>query len=67
MKQLLLAVALVALLTPAHAATAYWTGQMRFGQSVTYQQGVNCEYNLFGRRFWVFFIGNTCPMSIEIE
>lgn len=52
---------------PALAATAYWTGKMRFVTTVTYQQGVSCEYNYIGRTFWRTFIAQTCPNSVEVQ
>jgi len=50
----------------AQAATAMWTGRCEFITTVTYQQGVTCEYNLFGNTFWRTFTGALCPMSVEV-
>ena len=51
----------------AFAATANWTGNMRFVTTVTYQQGVSCEYIYAGRTFWRTFVGASCPSSVEVQ
>jgi len=51
--------------TNAIAATAYWTGQVRYGQSVTGQYVANCQYMYAGNYFWQAFVGS-CPSSIEV-
>lgn len=55
-------------ITPAQplAATAYWTGQQKQVQTVTYQTGWSCEYNYAGRTFWRTFVG-TCPSSVQVQ
>jgi len=62
----LIAIALLTLSLNANAATAYWTGQMQYVQTVTYSQGVNCQYNLHGQTFWRTFISSFCPSSVEV-
>lgn len=52
--------------TPAFAGTAFWTGNMRQVQTVTYQIGWSCEYNYAGRTFWQTFIGS-CPATVEVQ
>ena len=47
--------------------TAFWTGRVRYVQSVTYQQAVQCEYQAMGRTFWLVFRGGTCPSQVEVE
>lgn len=49
----------------AEAATAFYTGQMTNGQSVTGQFIYNCQYRYGGNLFWRSF-GTYCPNSIEI-
>lgn len=49
----------------AQAATAFFTGQMSNGQSVTGQYVYNCQYQYAGHFFWRSF-GAYCPSSIEI-
>lgn len=58
-------VAFLALSFNAQAATAFWTGQMRIAQSVTYQTVWNCQYNYAGNIFWRAFRG-TCPSSVQV-
>jgi len=49
----------------AYAATAFWTGQVRYGQSVTGAYVANCQYQYAGNYFWRAFVGS-CPSSIEV-
>lgn len=49
----------------AFAATAFWTGQVRYGQSVTGAYVANCEYMYAGNKFWRAFVGS-CPLSVEV-
>lgn len=56
----------VAVVAPAYAATAYWTGQQEQVQTVTGQYVWNCEYNYNGQTFWKLF-QTSCPSSVEIE
>jgi hypothetical protein len=66
MKKLLLALVVgMAITGTASAATAFWTGQVRYGQSVTGSYVANCEYMYAGNRFWRAFVGN-CPSSVEV-
>lgn len=51
----------------AWGATAIWTGQMRFVTTVTYQQGVSCEYQYSGNKFWRTFVGSSCPTTVEVQ
>lgn len=68
MKKLLILIALVGLqVGPAHAATAYWTGQMEYVTTVTYKSGVRCQYNYAGNSFWRTFSGGSCPSSIQVQ
>lgn len=50
----------------AEAATVYWTGQSNYGQSVTGQSVINCQYQYAGKFFWKTFVSSFCPYSIEI-
>ena len=59
-------VALLAWSAPSTAATAFWTGQVRVEQSVTYQTVMNCEYNYAGQTFWLAF-KDYCPASVEVQ
>lgn len=52
--------------SPAAAATAYWTGNMKQVMTVTNQVGWNCEYNYAGRTFWQVYL-NSCPSSVEVQ
>ncbi len=49
----------------ASAATAFWTGQMRTGQSVTGAFVYNCQYQYAGNYFWRAF-SSYCPSSVEV-
>jgi hypothetical protein len=51
--------------TPA-TATAYFTGQQRQVQTVTYQSGWSCEYRYINQTFWRTFVG-TCPSSVQVQ
>lgn len=52
----------------ALAASARWTGKMEFVTTVTYKQGISCEYDYLGRKFWRTFVGiSSCPSSIEVQ
>lgn len=48
------------------SVNAAWTGRSQFGQSVTGQSGLTCEYTYAGRTFTRFFVG-ACPSSIAIQ
>jgi len=48
------------------SATAYFTGQQRQVQTVTYQTGWSCEYRYAGQTFWRTFVGS-CPSSIQVQ
>ena len=66
--RLVLCSTLVLVSGQASAATAYWTGQVRYVTTVTYQQGVSCEYSYAGRNFWQTFANTaSCPSSIEVQ
>lgn len=63
-----LATALALCTGHAIAGTAIWTGNTRFVTTVTYQQGIACEYNYLGQKFWRTFVGiGSCPSSIEVQ
>jgi hypothetical protein len=66
MKKILAGLALTAVLAPAMAATAFFTGRQEQVQTVTYQFAWRCEYNYLGRKFWQIFTGS-CPSSIEVQ
>lgn len=51
---------------PQQTRTAYWTGKRVSVQTVTYQQGLNCEYRYNLQIFWKVFTGS-CPSSIQIQ
>ena len=65
MKKLILALAIIAA-SPAHAATAFFTGRQEMVTTVTYQQAWNCEYSYLGRNFWRIH-RNYCPSSVEVQ
>lgn len=67
MKRLLAIVVSLLVTTAAYAASAYWTGQVRYITTVTYKQGVECEYNYAGKTFWRTFIGASCPARVEVQ
>ena len=56
-----------ALMAPAFAAIAYWTGNVKYVTTVTYQQGVSCEYNYAGNTFWRTFVGMSCPSQVSVQ
>ncbi len=67
-KTRLAALVVVLFAVPAFAATARWTGNSRYVTTVTYKQGIACEYDYFGDTFWRTFVGRSvCPISIEVE
>ncbi len=66
MKKICLACAL-AIPAIAFAVTAYWTGNMKYVTTVTYQQAVSCEYNYAGQTFWKTFVGGTCPAQVNVN
>lgn len=49
------------------AADAYWTGRVEYVTTVTYRQGVSCEYNYLGQTFWRTFLKTSCPVRVEVE
>ena len=68
LKQLAAGVAFALAAAHAFAATAYWTGQMQYVTTVTYRQGVSCEYNYAGQTFWRTFAGTgSCPSSVQVQ
>jgi len=50
----------------ASAATAFFTGQMESGTSVTGRFVYNCQYMYAGNYFWRAFV-SYCPSSVEIQ
>ena len=50
----------------AASATAYFTGQQKQVQTVTYQYGWSCEYRYAAQTFWRTFVGS-CPSSIQVQ
>jgi hypothetical protein len=66
-KKFALVIAMLTSANCAFAATAYWTGNVRYVTTVTYQQGVNCEYNYAGKTFWRTFVGGTCPSTVQVQ
>jgi len=68
MRLILAAALILGIALPAYAATAFWTGNMEFVTTVTYQQGVRCEYNYAGNTFWrTFARRSSCPSKVEVE
>ena len=55
------------LLVGVSLAWAIWTGRQEFVTTVTYQQGVNCQYDYMGQMFWRTFVGGSCPMKVWVE
>ena len=66
MKKVISAIALLSVLIPAFAATAFFTGRQEMVQTVTFQTGWKCEYNYNGQTFWRVFVGS-CPARIEVQ
>lgn len=66
MKKLIALIVGLTISSTAYAATAYWTGQVQYGQSVTGQYVANCQYMYAGNYFWQAFVGS-CPTSIEVR
>ncbi|HZO54924.1 MAG TPA: hypothetical protein VFB63_19610 [Bryobacteraceae bacterium] len=65
MRKMIFAMAVLAA-APAFAGSAFWTGNVRYVTTVSYQQGVNCEYNYNGQLFWRTFVGSSCPSTVEV-
>ena len=55
------------LLTAVTLAWALWTGRMEYITTVTYQQGVNCQYDYMGQKFWRAFTSMSCPQHVWVE
>lgn len=56
------------LLMAGALALAFWTGRSEYVTTVTYQQGISCEYNYAGQTFWRTFAHRfSCPSSVEVE
>lgn len=66
MKRLALCIAIAAISTSAFAVTAVFTGQQRFGTSVTGLAIVSCQYQFAGQYFWRTFQGS-CPATVEVN
>ena len=64
-KVIAIAVLSIGVVSPALAATAFWTGRSEMTTSVTYRQVWNCEYNYAGNTFWRAFAGS-CLSSVEV-
>ena len=67
MKKLLALLVASLLASSAFAATAFWTGEVEYVTTVTYQTGVRCGYNYAGQHFYMVFSGGTCPMSVNVN
>lgn len=67
MKKIIVFLFILTTISYAYAATAYWTGRMEYIQTVTYKQGVKCEYRYMSQTFWQTFTSSYCPQSIEIQ
>ena len=67
MHRTILAALLLTVCGFATAATAHWTGGMRYVTTITYKQGVSCEYRYAMKTFWRTFAATACPAEIEIE
>ena len=65
MKTLLITL-LLTLAANAYAVTAFYTGQMRYITTVTYQSGVSCQYRYAGNTFWRTFALSYCPSSVTV-
>ena len=66
MKKLIAIMALCVASMSALAATATWTGQSRRVTTITYQQAVECQYQLYGKTFWRLF-PDFCEASVEVQ
>lgn len=49
-----------------HGVTAFFTGQQHLVQTVTNQQGWECQYNYAGKTFTRIFTGS-CPSSVQVQ
>jgi hypothetical protein len=65
-KKAVATLALLAVLVPAFAAQAFWTGRQVQVTTVTYQVAWNCEYNYLGQKFWRTYL-YSCPSSVEVQ
>ncbi len=45
---------------------AIWTGNSKPATSIAGNVGFNCEYDLYGKKFWVFS-PTICPVSIYVQ
>jgi uncharacterized protein YdeI (BOF family) len=66
MKKYLIAISVLLFSSYAFAATAFFTGNQKQVQTVTYQWAWQCEYNYNGTKFFRIF-KNSCPSSVEVE
>ena len=66
MKKLITLIALLIVASSAFAGTAYWTGEVQYITTISYQQGVRCGYNYNGQHFYMVFNSTICPSSINV-
>ncbi len=66
MRKIAFLVGLLAVASPAFAASAFWTGKQEQVQTVTYQMAWRCEYNYNGQMLY-FIFKTSCPSSVEVE
>lgn len=65
MKKIFAALFLLASLSTAQAATAYFTGEQVQVQTVTYQMAWRCTYQYNGQHIYQIFM-MSCPSSIQV-
>ncbi len=46
---------------------AFWTGRSEYVVTISGKQGINCEYEYVGHKFWQAFVGGICPMKYEVQ
>ena len=62
-----LAVVLLVFSSYASAVTAYFTGVSHQVQTVTYQMGWSCQYQYAGNYFYMTFVNQFCPNTVEVQ
>lgn len=68
MKKLIFGITFACCVFNVHAATAFFTGQMKYITTVTGLSGIACVYEYSGQRFTVVIPRTgSCPTSIQVQ
>ena len=67
MKKIIAAAILLMASAQAFAVMATWTGQVQYVTTVSYKQGMSCQYTAPGGTFWLTFKLGSCPFTVEMD